>query len=162
MVSRIKRGLDEKPVVHAVLSFGWCLRYPSLWPNLIPAFLGVPFAPFCDLDLSGYHPRITGLLPLSGLGLGAVLRAAKTPDLGIIFEPHILFPILGLCALSAIASADQSRHRQERTAEIETYQTTDILNNLAQVPAVVPSRRVRRRWGRMWSCWKGTRWVVIA
>jgi uncharacterized membrane protein YdjX (TVP38/TMEM64 family) len=37
-----------------------------------------------------------------GAGLGEVFARGETPDLGIIFEPHILLPILGLCALSLL------------------------------------------------------------
>jgi hypothetical protein len=37
-----------------------------------------------------------------GAGLGAVFASGETPNLGIIFEPHIFFPILGLCALSLL------------------------------------------------------------
>ena len=37
-----------------------------------------------------------------GAGLGAVFERGETPDLGIIFEPHILLPILGLCLLAAL------------------------------------------------------------
>jgi len=40
-----------------------------------------------------------------GAGLGEVFARGETPDLGIIFEPHILFPILGLCALSLLPVA---------------------------------------------------------
>jgi hypothetical protein len=31
-----------------------------------------------------------------------VLRAGGEPDLGVIFEPHILLPLLGLAALSLL------------------------------------------------------------
>jgi len=37
-----------------------------------------------------------------GAGLGEVFAAGETPNLGIIFEPHILLPILGLSALSLL------------------------------------------------------------
>ena len=37
-----------------------------------------------------------------GAGLGEVFARGETPDLGIIFEPHILLPILGLAALAAV------------------------------------------------------------
>ena len=37
-----------------------------------------------------------------GAGLGAVFAAGETPDLGIIFEPQVLLPLLGLAALSAL------------------------------------------------------------
>ena len=35
-----------------------------------------------------------------GAGLGEVFARGETPDLGIIFEPHVLLPILGLAALA--------------------------------------------------------------
>jgi hypothetical protein len=37
-----------------------------------------------------------------GVGLGEVFARGETPDLGIIFEPHVLGPILALCALAAL------------------------------------------------------------
>ena len=37
-----------------------------------------------------------------GAGLGAVFAAGQTPNLGIIFEPQILGPLLGLGALALI------------------------------------------------------------
>ncbi|MFZ1480078.1 MAG: TVP38/TMEM64 family protein, partial [Paracoccaceae bacterium] len=37
-----------------------------------------------------------------GAGLGEVFARGETPDLGIIFAPHVLLPILGLAALSAL------------------------------------------------------------
>jgi uncharacterized membrane protein YdjX (TVP38/TMEM64 family) len=40
-----------------------------------------------------------------GNGLGAVFDAGGTPDLGIIFEPAILLPIVGLAALALLPIA---------------------------------------------------------
>ena len=37
-----------------------------------------------------------------GNGLGAVFDAGGTPDLGIIFEPAILLPIVGLAVLALL------------------------------------------------------------
>ncbi|MEM9638469.1 MAG: TVP38/TMEM64 family protein, partial [Pseudomonadota bacterium] len=37
-----------------------------------------------------------------GAGLGAVFERGESPDLGLIFEPHILLPIAGLCLLSLL------------------------------------------------------------
>jgi hypothetical protein len=42
-----------------------------------------------------------------GAGLGEVFARGETPDLGIIFEPHILLPILGLVALARAADPHQ-------------------------------------------------------
>ncbi len=56
-----------------------------------------------------------------GAGLGEVFARGETPDLGIIFEPQILLPILGLCAL-APADPRQSPARQEGPLSNETDQ----------------------------------------
>jgi uncharacterized membrane protein YdjX (TVP38/TMEM64 family) len=37
-----------------------------------------------------------------GAGLGQVFARGETPDLGIIFEPQILLPLLGLAALALV------------------------------------------------------------
>ena len=37
-----------------------------------------------------------------GAGLGEVFARGETPNLGVVLEPHILLPILGLCALAAL------------------------------------------------------------
>ena len=37
-----------------------------------------------------------------GAGLGEVFAKGETPNLGIIFEPHILLPILGLSVLALL------------------------------------------------------------
>ncbi len=37
-----------------------------------------------------------------GSGLGTVIAAGRGPDLGVIFEPQILWPLLGLSALAAL------------------------------------------------------------
>ena len=37
-----------------------------------------------------------------GAGLGEVFAKGETPNLSIIFEPHIILPILGLCVLAAL------------------------------------------------------------
>lgn len=98
MVSRIKSGLDENQ---------WSMLFfirlvpavPFFVANLIPAFLGVPLRRFVISTFLGIIPGSLVYTSV-GAGLGAVFARGETPDLGIIFEPHILFPILGLCALS--------------------------------------------------------------
>lgn len=100
MVSRIKRGIDENQ---------WSMLFfirlvpavPFFVANLIPAFLGVHLWKFA---VSTFFGIIPGSLVYTsvGAGLGEVFARGDTPDLGIIFEPHILLPILGLCALSLL------------------------------------------------------------
>lgn len=99
-VRKIKQGLDENQ---------WSMLFfirlvpavPFFVANLIPAFLSVPLHRFVISTFLGIIP---GSLVYSsvGAGLGAVFARGETPDLGIIFEPHILLPILGLSALSLL------------------------------------------------------------
>ncbi|MGC1497440.1 MAG: VTT domain-containing protein [Sulfitobacter sp.] len=98
MVAKIKQGIDENQ---------WSMLFfirlvpavPFFVANLIPAFFGVPLYRFVISTFFGIMPG--GLVYTSvGAGLGEVFAKGETPNLGIIFEPHILLPILGLCALS--------------------------------------------------------------
>jgi len=74
---------------------------PFFLANLIPAFVGVKLHRFVVTTFLGIIPG--GLVYTSvGAGLGEVFARGETPDLSIIFAPHVLGPILGLAALSAL------------------------------------------------------------
>lgn len=100
MVRKIKDGIDNNQ---------WSMLFlirlipavPFFVANLIPAFLGVMLHRFVISTFLGIIP---GSLVYSsvGAGLGAVFARGETPNFGIIFEPQILLPILGLCALSLL------------------------------------------------------------
>ncbi len=100
MVARIKKGLDENQ---------WSMLFfirlvpavPFFVANLIPAFLGVPLYRYVVSTFLGILPGALVFTSV-GSGLGAVFARGESPDLGLIFEPHILLPILGLCALSLL------------------------------------------------------------
>jgi uncharacterized membrane protein YdjX (TVP38/TMEM64 family) len=100
MVRKIKAGIDENQ---------WSMLFfirlvpavPFFVANLIPAFLGVPLYRFVVSTFLGIIPGSLVYTSV-GAGLGAVFARGETPNFGIIFEPHILFPILGLCALSLL------------------------------------------------------------
>lgn len=77
---------------------------PFFLANLIPAFVGVRLDRFAITTFVGIIPG--GLVFTSvGAGLGEVFARGETPDLSIIFAPHVLGPILGLAALSALPIA---------------------------------------------------------
>jgi uncharacterized membrane protein YdjX (TVP38/TMEM64 family) len=74
---------------------------PFFLANLIPAALGVSLWRFVFTTFFGIMPG--GLVyTWVGAGLGEVFERGGTPDLGLLFEPQILGPILGLCALAAL------------------------------------------------------------
>jgi uncharacterized membrane protein YdjX (TVP38/TMEM64 family) len=69
--------------------------------NLVPAFLGVPLRIFALGTLVGIIPG-TLIFASVGNGLGAVLDTGRQPDAGILFEPEILLPLIGLSVLALI------------------------------------------------------------
>lgn len=74
---------------------------PFFLANLIPAFVGVRTSRFVITTFFGIMPG--GLIFTSiGAGLDSVFAKGEMPDLSILFAPRILFPILGLVALSAL------------------------------------------------------------
>lgn len=100
VVRRIKTGIDENQ---------WSMLFlirlvpavPFFAANLVPALVGVPLHRFAVSTFLGIIPGALVYTSV-GAGLGEVFARGETPDLGIVFEPHILLPILGLCALAAL------------------------------------------------------------
>ena len=100
VVKKIKEGIDENQ---------WSMLFlmrlvpavPFFVANLVPALVGVPLGRYA---LSTFFGIMPGALVYTsvGAGLGDVFDRGETPDLGIIFTPSILLPILGLCALAAL------------------------------------------------------------
>jgi len=99
-VRKIKDGIKEDEV-----SYLFIMRLvpavPFFVANLIPAFMGVSLKRYVFTTFFGILPG--GLVyTWVGAGLGEVFARGETPNLGIIFEPHVMGPILGLAALSVL------------------------------------------------------------
>ena len=69
--------------------------------NLAAALLGVRMRTYVWTTLVGIIPG-SGVYTWVGAGIDAVIARGETPNLGIIFEPNILGPILGLCVLAVL------------------------------------------------------------
>lgn len=99
-VKKIKDGIDENQ---------WSMLFlirlvpavPFFVANLVPALVGVPLSRFAISTVLGIIPGAVVYTSV-GAGLGDVFARGETPNLGIIFEPQILLPILGLCALALL------------------------------------------------------------
>lgn len=100
VVKSIKDGIDENQ---------WSVLFlirlvpaiPFFVANLVPALVDVPLRRFVISTFFGIIPGSIVYTSV-GAGLGEVFARGETPNLGIIFEPQILLPILGLCALAAL------------------------------------------------------------
>jgi uncharacterized membrane protein YdjX (TVP38/TMEM64 family) len=87
--------------------------FPFWVVNLVPAFLGVSTKVFALSTLFGIMPASFVYASL-GAGLGAVLDEGGSPDLGLITQPHVLLPLLGL-ALLALVPVFYRKLRAQRT-----------------------------------------------
>ena len=103
LVRRLKEGIDENQ---------WSMLFlirlvpavPFVAANIVPALVGVPLYRFAVSTFLGIVPGAVVYTSV-GAGLGSVFAAGETPDLGVIFEPRVLLPILGLCLLAALPIA---------------------------------------------------------
>ena len=100
VVKRIKDGIDQNQ---------WSMLFlirlvpavPFFVANLVPAFMQVPLYRYVVSTFFGIMPGAVVYTSV-GAGLGEVFARGETPALGIIFAPHILFPLLGLVALALL------------------------------------------------------------
>ena len=98
-------GRVDDEVAKGEVSFLLVMRLIPVIPffiaNLAPAFVKVRLGNFIWTTFVGIAPA-TVVISSLGAGLGEVLDRGGEPDLGVIFAPHILLPLLGLAALAAL------------------------------------------------------------
>ena len=99
-INRLKRGLDRDQ-----WSVLFLMRLVPVVPffvaNVIPGLLAVPLHRYVVTTALGILPGAVVYTSV-GAGLGEVFDAGERPDFGVIFEPHILLPLLGLSLLAAL------------------------------------------------------------
>jgi len=102
-LKRIEQGFGENAFNYLLV-----LRLVPLFPfflvNLAPAFLGVRLRTYVAATFIGIVPA-TFVFASLGNGLGAVFDAGRDPDLGLVFEPRIIGPILALAVLALVPVA---------------------------------------------------------
>ncbi|MEM7189974.1 MAG: TVP38/TMEM64 family protein [Pseudomonadota bacterium] len=99
-LSRMEEGFRAGEVSY-LLIMRLVPAIPFFVANLAPAFLGARTFTFFWTTLIGIIPGTVVYISL-GAGLGEQLSRGETPNLGIIFEWHVLGPLLGLAALAAL------------------------------------------------------------
>ena len=102
-IRRMEEGFRED-----AFSYLLVLRLIPIFPfwlvNIVPAFLGVSVGTYVLGTFLGIIPG-SFVYASVGNGLGAVFDAGETPDLGIIFKPAIIIPIIGLAVLALLPIA---------------------------------------------------------
>ncbi|NIZ62854.1 hypothetical protein DL239_17935 [Sedimentitalea sp. CY04] len=95
-----KNGLRENEV-SVLLLIRLVPAVPFFVANLLPALVGVKFRTFLWTTAIGIIPG--GIVfTWIGVGLGEVFDRGGDPDLSLLWEPHIIGPILALSALAAL------------------------------------------------------------
>lgn len=99
-LKKIRTGLAENEI-----SVLFILRLVPLVPffvaNLLPALVGVKLRNFVWTTALGIIPGALVFTSI-GVGLGEVFDRGESPDLSLLWAPHVIGPILGLAALAAL------------------------------------------------------------
>ena len=112
LMTRMEQGLRDNEISYLFL-MRLVPAVPFFVANLAPAFLGVGLRNFALTTFFGIMPG-SFVYTAVGAGLGGVFARGEDPNLGIIFEPYILGPIIGLCIL-AVLPIIIKRFRKEET-----------------------------------------------
>lgn len=99
-LARMERGFRRGEVSY-LLIMRLVPVVPFFIANIAPAFLGARTWTFGWTTLVGIIPGTVVYISL-GAGLGEQLGRGQAPDLDVIFEWHVLGPLLGLAALASL------------------------------------------------------------
>jgi len=99
-IQRLKSALHEAEV-EVLLLLRLVPAVPFFVANLLPALVGVRPWTFFWTTAVGIIPGAI-VFTWIGVGLGEVFDRGDSPDLSLLWEPHVMGPILGLCALAAL------------------------------------------------------------
>lgn len=109
----------EEGVRRDAFSYILTLRLIPVMPfwlvNLAAGFVDIPLRTFLAATVLGILP---GSLVYSGLGsgLGEVFASGQEPNLRVIFEPHLLLPLVGLGLLSLLPVVLRRFRKSEETS----------------------------------------------
>ncbi len=99
-VARMQKGFQDNALQYLLF-----LRLVPLFPfpvvNVVPGILNIKKSTFIVGTFFGIMPG-TFVYALLGNGLGNAFSSGKPPNLSIIFEPSVLWPLLGLATLSLV------------------------------------------------------------
>ena len=102
LLDRIRPGLERDGFFY-LLTLRLIPVVPFWLANLAPALVGMRFGAYAAATAIGIIPG-TAVFSGIGAGLGDVLAAGGRPEMGVVFSPPILLPLLGLAALSLLGA----------------------------------------------------------
>ena len=99
-VKKVKDGLRENEI-SVLFLMRLVPAVPIFVANLLPALVGVKFGNFLWTTALGIVPGAI-VFTWIGVGVGEVFEHEETPDLSLLWEPHVIGPIIGLCLLAIL------------------------------------------------------------
>jgi uncharacterized membrane protein YdjX (TVP38/TMEM64 family) len=99
-ISRLRAELHRNGFLY-LLAIRLVPLFPFWLVNLAAALAGMRLLPYVGATLLGIIPA-TLIYAAIGSGIGDVLAAGHRPNLGAVFSPAILGPLLGLAALALL------------------------------------------------------------
>ena len=100
LMARVRPAL-ERDGFSALLALRLLPVVPFWLVNLAPALVGMRLGSFALATAIGIVPG-TLVFASIGAGVGDVLAAGRTPDLGVVFRPAVLLPLVGLALLAML------------------------------------------------------------
>lgn len=100
LMERMRPGLERDGFFY-LLSVRLLPVVPFWITNLAPALVGMRLLPYAAATFLGIIPA-TAIFASVGAGLGDVLAAGRTPDLGVLLSRGILLPLCAMFALSLL------------------------------------------------------------
>lgn len=120
-INRMRDGFNKNAFSY-MLVLRLIPAFPFVLVNIAPALLGVSPLVYVFGTLIGIVPGSFVYIML-GNGIGAIFDAGGTPNLGLLFEPQILIPILALAALALLPVAYNALTRRKPAPKEPTQKT---------------------------------------
>lgn len=98
--AKLRAGLKDNEI-NVLLLLRLVPVVPFFVANLLPALVGVRFVNFAWTTFIGIIPGGV-VFTWIGVGVAEVFDRGETPDVSLLWEPHVIGPILGLAALAAL------------------------------------------------------------
>jgi uncharacterized membrane protein YdjX (TVP38/TMEM64 family) len=99
-MARLRAGLDRNAFSY-LLTLRLIPVVPFILINIASGLAAVPIRSYAAATAIGILPA-TFIYSSVGAGLGEIFARGETPNLKLIFEPFVLWPLLGLAFLSLI------------------------------------------------------------
>jgi uncharacterized membrane protein YdjX (TVP38/TMEM64 family) len=100
MVSRVEAGVRANAFLY-LLVLRLLPAVPFWLCNLASGFVNIPLRTYLAATIVGIIPS-TFIYASIGAGLGHVFDRGEKPNLNLISDPQVLFPLIGLVALSLL------------------------------------------------------------